>query len=59
LNKGKEYLAEKEYETKDGENKMSENKKWKYRIETVVVMFGNWQIDKLGEENWEAVDILR
>ena len=59
MNKGKEYLAEKEYETKDGENKMSENKKWKYRIETVVVMFGNWQIDKLGEENWEAVDILR
>jgi len=41
---------------------MSENKKWEYRIETVGVMFGNWQIDKinkLGEEDWEAVGILR
>ena len=41
---------------------MSENKKWEYRIETVGVMFGNWQIDKinkLGEEDHETADISR
>lgn len=40
---------------------MSENKKWEYKIETLGVMFGNWQIDKinkLGEEGWEAVGMF-
>lgn len=36
-------------------------KKWEYKIETVGVAFGNWQMEKLvkaGEEGWEAVGLF-
>jgi hypothetical protein len=40
---------------------MGYSKKWEYKIETVGVTFGNWQIDKInkiGEEGWEAVGVF-
>jgi len=40
---------------------MSGIKKWEYKLETVGVTFGNWQMDKInkmGEEGWEAVGLF-
>jgi hypothetical protein len=40
---------------------MGYSKKWEYKIETVGVTFGNWQIDKInkiGEDGWEAVGVF-
>jgi hypothetical protein len=46
---------------KRGDNNMSENKKWEYKIETVGAVFGKWQVEKLnkiGDESWEAVGVF-
>lgn len=36
-------------------------RKWEYKIETIGIMLGNWELDKLnkmGDEGWEAVGLF-